>query len=318
MSSQLYRSYSLLVLTMLIWAGGWVSGKLVTTTVPPFTAGFIQYLPASILLLGLTLLTRPKPAHHYGRAQFKGFALLGLTGFFGYSILFFVGVRLTTAGQGVIISGFSPAAVSIFAYILDKEVLDSRWQYFGLVVSFVGIIFVIGIQAVLDFQPSYTLGNLIILASMFSWGLYSAIGKRVTQTVSPLEAITGAAITGTIMFAVGATFEQFWSLPGLQSPLFWFNILYLGVLGSFVGDTLYLQAVSRIGPTRTGVFLNLVPIFGVVLSALILNESIYWSFIIGMILIIAGILIINHRPKSMMNSDSSPIAGARREQTATN
>jgi drug/metabolite transporter (DMT)-like permease len=142
------------------------------------------------------------------------------------------------------------------------------------------------------------IGNLIVLASMFSCGLYSAIGKRVMQTVSPLEAITGAAITGTAIFALGAVAEQFWSLPGLQSPLFWFNILYLGILGSFVGDTLYLQAVNRIGPTRTGVFLNLVPIFGVILSALILSDPIYWTSIVGMVLIIAGILVINHRPKT--------------------
>jgi drug/metabolite transporter (DMT)-like permease len=298
MSSHLYRSYFLLFLTMLIWAGGWVSGKLVTTTVPPFTAGFIQYLAASIPLLGLLLLTRPKSNLHYGRTELKGFVLLGLTGFFGYSILFFVGVRLTTASQGVIISGFSPAAVSICAYILDKEVLESRWQYSGFIVSFVGIIFVIGIQALFIFEPSSMIGNLIVLASMFSWGLYSAIGERVMQKVSPLEAITGAAITGTAIFALGAVAEQFWSLPGLQSPLFWFNILYLGILGSFVGDTLYLQAVNRIGPTRTGVFLNLVPIFGVILSALILSDPIYWTSIVGMVLIIAGILVINHRPKT--------------------
>lgn len=291
-------SYVLLTFTMLVWAGGWVSGKLVTTVVPPFTAGFIQYLPATILLLTVVSSRRSETGHHYGRAEVKGFVLLGLTGFFGYSILFFVGVRLTTAAQGVIISGISPAAVSICAYALDKEVLESRWQYSGFILSFVGIIFVIGIQSLLDFEPSYMVGNLIVLASMFSWGLYSTIGKRVTQTVTALEAIAGAATTGTIMFSVGAVAEQFWSLPGLQSPLFWFNILYLGILGSFMGDTLYLQAVSRIGPTRTGVFLNLVPIFGVTLSALILNDPIYWTFIVGMVLIIAGILVINHSPKS--------------------
>ncbi|RDE13799.1 MAG: hypothetical protein C4K47_05635 [Candidatus Thorarchaeota archaeon] len=308
MPSQIHASYFLLVITMLIWAGGWVSGKLVTTTVPPFTAGFVQYVPASILLSMLLLLTRSKQPHRYGRAELKGFVLLGLTGFFGYSILFFVGVKLTTAAQGVIISGISPAAVAIFAYVLDKEVLDSRWQYLGLMVSFVGIIFVIGIQALLDFQPSYVIGNLIVLASMFSWGLYSAIGKRVMQTVSPLEAITGAAITGTIMFAVGAVAEQFWTQPGMQSPVFWFNILYLGILGSFVGDTLYLQAVKRIGPTRTGVFLNLVPIFGVVLSALILNDPIYWTFVVGMVLIIAGILVINHSPRSTVTASELSVA----------
>lgn len=304
MSSRAYLSYIMLFLTMLIWAGGWVSGKLVTATVPPFTAGFVQYLSASVLLV-LLLLTRPRPSHHFGRTELKGFILLGLTGFFGYSILFFVGIRFTTAAQGVIISGISPAAVFICAYVLDKEVLESRWQYSGFVMGFVGIIFVIGVQALINYQLSYTVGNLIVLASMFSWGLYSAIGKRVMRTVSPLEAITGAAITGTIMFSVGAVLEQFWSLPALQSPMFWFNILYLGVLGSFVGDTLYLQSVSRIGPTRTGVFLNLVPIFGVVLAALILNESIYWNSVLGMILIITGILVINHHPARAERTDAS-------------
>jgi len=298
-SVHVYRSYILLILTMLIWGACWVAGKLAVTAVPPFTAGFFQYLSASVLLLMQLLLVGPRSKPRYGRGDLKAFTLLGLTGIFGYSALFFIGVQFTTASQGSIISGFSPAAVFVFAHLLNRESLDSHWQYLGFLLSFLGVMLVIGIQAFVDFQLPQFVGNVIILGAMFAWGLYSAIGKRVMDAISPLEALTGAVLAGTLMFGVGAIAEQFWSLPGLLQPVFWLNILFIGVMGCYVGDLLYLKSVETIGPTRTGAFLNLVPVFGVILSVIILAEVISWSSLFGMCLIVAGILVINRNRVSV-------------------
>ena len=71
-------------------------------------------------------------------------------------------------------------------------------------------------------------------------------------------------------------------------------MLYLGAFVTFIGFLLYFESIKQIGATKTGGFINLVPVFGTALSFLILSEIIYWTFALGLALVIGGILIINY------------------------
>lgn len=219
--------------------------------------------------------------------------LVGLTGVFGYGVLFLTGMRFTTAAQSAIIAGFNPATVSLFAHIIHKERLARRWQYTGFAVAFIGIVLVVGVQALIDFQLEYLVGNLIILGAMFTWGLYSSVGKEAMKEMSASEVTAAGVMVGCVLFGLGALTEEVWLLPALVDPVFWINVFYLGALVTFVGFLFYFEAIKNLGATRAGGFINLVPVFGTSLSVLILNEPIYWTFILGLMLVICGIVVIN-------------------------
>ena len=294
MTEKPYKYYAMLIIAMAFWGGSWVSAKVTVAIAPPMTIGFFRFFIASILFLALLLITEPKSRLFFKRENLKLLFLVGLTGIFGYGVLFLTGMRFTTAAQGAIIAGFNPATVSIIAHFIHKERLSRKWQYTGFVIAFAGIIFVVGVQAIIDFQMEYLIGNVIILIAMITWGFYSSIGKEAMKTMTPLEVNAGGAIVGSILFGVGALNEQAWTLPAMIDPIFWMNALYLGVFVTFVGFLFYFISIKELGATRSGGFINFVPVFGTLFSALFMPEDpIYWTFGVGLLLVVCGISIIN-------------------------
>jgi drug/metabolite transporter (DMT)-like permease len=207
-------------------------------------------------------------------------------------------MTFTTAAQGTIIAGINPASISLWAHLVHKERLSQRWKYSGFVISFLGIVFVIGIQALIEFRPDYLFGNGLIVCAMIVWGLYSMFGKTAMHTHSSLDATTGGVLFGTALFGTGAVFEQFWIQPALVDPNFWMNVVYMGVFVTFFGFLFYFLGIRNIGATQTSIFINLVPVFGILFSAIILFEVIYWTFLVGLGLVITGVLIINFPERS--------------------
>lgn len=288
------RDYAMLIVAMAFWGGSWVSGKIVVAVAPPMTIGFFRFFTASVLFMLLMFATQASPRYLFSRRYLRILFLVGLTGLFGYGVLFLTGMRFTTAAQGAIIAGFNPVTVSLFAHIIHKERLPRTWQYSGYIIAFLGVIFVVGIQALLDFRIEYVIGNLIILGAMFTWGIYTSIGKEALKELSPLEMNTGGAVIASILFGIGAVCERVWELPALIDPVFWVNALYLGGFVTFISFLFYFTGVDRFGASRASGFINLVPVFGVLFSALILpDEPIYWTFIVGLALVVLGITLVN-------------------------
>lgn len=285
------QDYALLISGMLFWGGSWVSAKILVAMAPPMTIGFFRFLVASALFL--TFLKATGVGFGNLRKHLRWLVLAGLTGIFGYGILFLTGLRFTTAAQGSIIAGFNPTMIALFAHIIHKERLDRRWQYTGFIFSFLGVAIVIGVQALLDFNLSYLIGNLIILCAMATWGLYSSISKAAMKRLSPAEVNAGGVVVGSLLFGTFALFEEPWALVALEDPIFWWNIFFLGFFVTFLGFFFYLRSVDRLGATKTGGFINLVPVFGTLLSVLILRETLHWTFIVGLILVVLGITIVN-------------------------
>jgi drug/metabolite transporter (DMT)-like permease len=296
MSESPFKYYAMLIIAMAFWGGSWVSAKLTVNLAPgmTMTIGFLRFFTASIFFMMLLLITGPRPIRIFRMENLKLLFFVGATGIFGYGVLFLTGMNFTTAAQGAIIAGVNPATVSLVAHIVHHERLSRRWQYSGFVLAFAGVVFVVGIQSLIELNVQYLIGNLFILAAMITWGLYSSIGKEAMKTMTPLEVNTGGALIGTMFFGIGALNEQFWIHPARFEPIFWVNVLYLGIFVTVVGFLFYFISINELGATRAGGFINLVPVFGTLFSALVMpEEAIYWTFGIGLVLVIIGIMIIN-------------------------
>jgi drug/metabolite transporter (DMT)-like permease len=301
--------YILLIFGMIFWGGSWVSAQIVVSVAPPMTVGFFRFLTASLIFLPLLFVTHRESMKTYTFRDIKRFFFLGLIGVFGYGILFLIGMRFTTAAQGSIIAGINPVTVSLLAFLILFERLVPKWRYLGFLFSFFGIVFVVGVQAFLDFQLEYLIGNLILIGAMFTWGLYSILGKSVMKEHTSLETTAMGIFFGTLLFFVGASFEQFWTLPIMYDPTFWFNVLYMGIFVTVLGFFFYFLGMKNIGASKSAVFISLVPVFGTIFSSLLLHEPIYSTFIVGLVLVILGILFINYPRKPKPNNiktDSKP------------
>ncbi|MFX1319309.1 MAG: DMT family transporter [Promethearchaeota archaeon] len=304
------KYYILLVLAMVFWGGSWVSAQVVVSVAPPFTVGFFRFLTASLIFLPLLLVTQHESIRSYTKRDIALFCVLGLIGVFGYGSLFLIGMQFTTATQGSIIAGINPVTVSLLAFLILQERLTPKWRYIGFLFSFLGIVFVVGVQAFLDFQLEYLIGNLILICAMFTWGLYSIFGKSIMKNRSSLETTAMGIFFGTLFFFIGAVLEQFWILPVMYDPTFWLNILYMGIFVTVFGFLCYFLSLKNLGASKSAVFISLVPVFGTLFSFLLLNEAIYPTFIIGLVLVILGILSINYPRKShLVKANIAPESG---------
>jgi drug/metabolite transporter (DMT)-like permease len=292
---------------MIFWGGSWVSAQIVVSVAPPMTVGFFRFFTASLIFLPLFLVTQQKSQRPYTSRDFKLFFVLGLIGVFGYGILFLLGMQFTTAAQGSIIAGINPVTVSLLAFLILQERLTPRWRYIGFLFSFLGIVFVVGVQAFLDFQLEYLIGNVILICAMFTWGSYSILGKSVMKERSSLETTAMGIFFGTPIFFIGALFEQFWTLPIMYDPTFWLNILYMGLFVTVLGFLFYFLGIKNLGASKSAVFISMVPVFGTLFSILLLHEPIHITFLIGLILVIVGILFINY-PRKAQATNGQPSA----------
>jgi drug/metabolite transporter (DMT)-like permease len=299
------KYYIFLILAMIFWGGSWVSAQIVVSVAPPMTVGFFRFFIASLIFLPLLLISQRKSLDTYTARDFTLFFVLGLIGVFGYGILFLIGMQFTTAAQGSIIAGINPVTVSLLAFLILQERLTPKWRYIGFFFSFLGIVFVVGVQALLDFQLEYLIGNVILICAMFTWGAYSILGKSVMKKWSSLETTAMGIFFGTLIFFIGALFEQFWTLPIMYDPTFWLNIVYMGFLVTVLGFLFYFLGIKNLGASKSAVFISMVPVFGTLFSFLLLHEPIYPTFLIGLFLVIVGILFINYPRQAQLIDEST-------------
>lgn len=290
--------YLKLACVALFWGGTFIAGRIVSTEVPHMIAAAGRFLVACAFLLLLAWKAEgglPKLSHQQVRATFG----LGATGIFLYNLCFLAALQRMPAGRSALFVSLSPIITALSMAVLFRERLGlTKW--FGIAIAFFGAAIVLTrgelFQVVHDISASMGSGELFMLAAVGSWTSYTILGKHALQELSPIAATTYASLWGLLLLALGAMTQ----LSQLDtSKLTWqvlSSIAFLGIFGTVIGFVWYYEGVKAIGPARTAVFNNLVPVFGVGLSALMLGESILVSMIVGGLLVITGVMMTN-RPR---------------------
>jgi len=290
------KTYAKLVLTMLFWGGTFVAGKLAAENVGPFSIAFLRFAIASALLLPLTWKSEGR-FPPLSRSQLFRIILLGLIGILLYNVMFYKGLKILEASRASLIIATCPIFITVFSAIFLKEKLTPL-KALGIVVSVCGATIVISkgdIGRIVS--GGLGRGELYIFCCVLSWATYSLIGKDLMKELSPLTAVSYSAAVGAIALFLPACFEGLVGYMAHQSVRDWVCISYLGVFGTVIGFVWYYQAVDRLGPTKAGLFINFVPIFGILCAFAVLREQITFSLAAGAVLVISGVYLTNRNPK---------------------
>lgn len=282
--------YLRLVLVAAMWGGVYVAGRFLALQLPPFTIGALRFLVALAVLLPLVRL-REGALPPLGARERRTMWLLGFTGVFAFSGFFFAGLERIPAGRGALIMALNPIGVALGMWLVFRERLDAtRWLGIALALGGVAVIIARGDPARLlagEIGP----GDLLMLGSVAGWVTYTMIGRQILGRVSVLAATTYATLFGTAMLAVAALFERPWAAIAALGAMGWAALVYIGVFGTVLAFLFYYDGVRRVGPSRTATFINLVPVFGVSLAALVLGEPILASMVVGGVMVIGGVLL---------------------------
>ncbi len=292
-------TYVKLVLCSLFWGGTFIAGRMTAGSMPHMTIAFGRFFVAAILLL-IVAYRIEGGLPRLSRQQFFSTLALGMTGISIYNIFFLAALERMPAGKTALLVSMSPILTAITVSIILKERLGVyRWG--GLILAFIGVITIVTqgdvLHATQGIISAFGWGELCMLTAVVSWVAYTVISRFALRGLSPIAATTYATLFGAAALAVGAAFE----LPRLTPDMLtWKNagaIFYLGSFGSALAFIWFSEGVKKIGPARTVVFTNLVPVFGLLLGYLVLSEPILISMVVGGAIVIAGVALTNQAKK---------------------
>ena len=285
--------YLLLTLANLFWAGNWIVSRALRDELPPVALSFWRWVVALLCLLPLSLphVRRDWPQL---RAAWPWLLLFGALGTGGYNVLVYGGLQYTTAINGTLLNSFIPIMIVLISWLLLGKRLHGR-EVTGIVVSFIGVV---GIVAHGDLQRlrelGLNVGDLWILASVLAWSAYTLLLSRRPQ-VHALAFLTAISVTGLIFLFPFYLWEMAQGRHVIPTPAAIAGVVYTGVFPAFLGYILWNRGVAEVGPARAGLFMHLVPAFGILLSMIFLDETPAPYHAVGIALIFAGIWLNTRR-----------------------
>jgi drug/metabolite transporter (DMT)-like permease len=281
---------SLVVVSMIIWGGSWVSGKVIADVLPAETLTFWRFLINLVSFVPILVLLR-QPIKLNRSASV--YILLGSVCMGLYLYLFFKGLTYGFAGVGgVMVSTMVPLATFIFSVILLKQKLV-RKDYIGLALGLIGGCILLEIWS-LDWNNLFISGNIYFLLCAVLWALLTICSQKAAEWVSPL-------VFSFFVYAFCSVLYFFLALPkeilGVfkQGSFFWLNMLYLAIISSTLATTVYFFASSRLSSYKASSFVFLVPFSALMLSWIFLGEVPKISTITGGLTALAAVYLINVR-----------------------
>lgn len=287
-----WRILLLLLLPPLLWAGNFIAGRAISAAVPPVTLSLIRWSIAFTCLLPFALRPFLRDRVHYYQYRWH---ILGtaITGVATFNLLVYWGLHTTSATNGIILNSFIPFLVAIFGFLFYQRTLPAS-QLMGLLVSLTGVLIVVShgelqVLLALAFAP----GDVIIFLAMVFWALYTLWLKEIPAFIHRTGLMLCQVIIALIFLLPLALWEQQFSTVNLENPQTLWILGYIGIFPSVIALLAYSKAVTLVGSVRASVFIHAMPIFGSILSTLLLREAFHLYQFLGMLTIFTGIWLAN-------------------------
>ena len=280
----------MLVATMALWGGTWPVGRVVSAAVGPWTAALLRFAMAGGALVLICILQGGMRMLRVPSALVPRLFLLGASGIFGYSFLFFTGLQTTDASRAGLVVGFTPACIALSAALMAR-----RWPaplaMAGILISLLGVSVVISRgNPLILLRGEVRPGDLMILGCVFCWTAYTLLARRVMLEVPPLVAVTWSCLMGAALILPFAFHAGFLGEVRHIKGTVWTGLVYLGVPATSLAYCGYYHAIRRIGGVASGIFINLVPLFALLFGWLFLYERPRASELAGGLLVISGVI----------------------------
>ena len=275
------------VIVAVIWGMTFLSIKVALREFGPMSLSLFRFVVASILLALLMVITRVE-----FRVAWRDVPLLSLSSIVGVTLYFYFennGIMRLTASESSLIIGAIPV-VTLLVEILLFRTRPPMLVVVGIILSFVGVALIV-LRS--ESTTSSPLGYLFMVGAVLSWVAYGFITKPLSGrypmlTITFWQMLIGAI--GSIPFA--AMERQVWT--GLSTTAL-LNAAFLGILGSALGYWLYIIVLEHLGPGRSSVFINLIPVVSVAASYVILGERLGPLQLVGAAIVVTGVYLASGR-----------------------
>ena len=262
--------------------------KIPLSTVDPLALSSIVYI-----ISGLGLIPFARASFRMdNRKDYLWILVVSLLGAVAAPALLLYGLQQTEASDASILTNGEVIFTIILAAAFFGEKPKGRIGAFAVGLVIAGLFI-----ATTDLQLSETIlqfnaGNLMILGSMFFWAVDNNISRRLTTRIHPAKiAMVKSLVGGLILLGIAVLVGKWPEFTTIE-PNLWLIIVPMALSGFGGALLLFLQGIKRIGTVKTMTIFSLTPIFGIVIAAIVLGESITILQGIATAIIIVGILLV--------------------------
>lgn len=271
---------------VLIWSISFVATKIALTSFPPLLLGLVRFGLASMFLGSLPAIRKQIVVPD--RKDLAKLALSGLMGITVYFSLENVGVKYSTAADAALIIASYPA-ITMSLEMLIYRTRFPMTSFIGVGMSAVGVYLIITAGGFVHSATDRLAGDVLLILAGFVWSVYNFITRGVVSRYS-MTTITFYQVTaGAIGFLPLILLEtDRWTVPKTDAVL---AVTYLALFCSLTAFGLYAYGLRRVRSAHAVILMNMVPVFGVLFSFLILHEEIHLKQVTGGLITITGVLL---------------------------
>ena len=288
----LTNPHFLLTLTSIFWAFNTVAGRAAVGEVSPLLIVSVRWFFVSIIL---SILCRNQLIETWSilNKKIKWLIFMGLFGFTGFNSAYYVAAHDTIAINLGLVQGTMPAFIIIIAWIWLKDKINFT-QFLGVLITFIAVLIVVcsgNFNALIELELNS--GDIVMIFACTLYAIY-AVGLRKKPKISALPLLTFFAYIAFLGSFPGLIYEIYSNqliLPGQK------GFIILGVIiifPSFLAQIFFMKGVEKIGPSRSGLFTNLVPVFSSLLAVFFLGEEFQFFHLLSLIMIFIGIYLFEY------------------------
>ncbi len=293
--------YFCLVLAMMLWASTFIALKLAFRIYDPMVVIFGRMAVASLCALFFPFVFKNI---RFRMKDIKYIAFMVICEPCLYFIFEAKALVHTSAAQAGMITSMMPLMVAIGAWLILKERLTFR-TCIGFFIAVMGALWLSLASKASSHGPNPLLGNFLEFMAMVCASGYALSLKKLTDQYSPLFLTFIQAFAGAVFF-FPALFLPGTQLPVQAEPLPLVAILYLGSVVTLGAYGSYNYGVSKIPACQATAFINLIPVFSLIMSAMVLGERFSSVQYMAATLVFIGV-ILSQDFKGTIQADPAPL-----------
>ena len=290
-------SHLRLIGMVLLWGASWPAGRMVAQHMPPLAASGLRFVLAALVLLPWMYMAGGMgQLKTWSARRWLGMAAAAVTGVFGDASFFLSGLQHLPASKAALVITLNPVVTLLLAAWIFKERLN-RTIGLGMLVAAIGAALVISHGNPLRLLSSGVgVGELMILGCVVCWVSYTLIGRAILTGVDALSTTAVTSTMGAIMLLLASLVVE--GPQGMASVAnaggtAWGALLFLAWGSTALAYAWYFDGVKALGAGAASGYITLVPVIGVICSALWLGEQVDASMLVGGALAVAGTAVMN-------------------------
>ncbi|MBB3945985.1 drug/metabolite transporter (DMT)-like permease [Rhizobium skierniewicense] len=287
------KAYLVLIIATLCWGGNAVAGKMAVGHISPMVLTSLRWTIAVALITAISLpqLVRDWPVV---KTRLPYFFALGAIGYTCFNATLYTALKYTSAVNVAVIQAVIPTVIFAFNFALFRTRIFIG-QIVGFILTITGVALLASRGDLISLLAlKVNIGDAIMLLAVLAYAIYTVMlrwkPKVNWRTLMAIPAV--AALMSSLPLLLWEVSQNTAVWPDAKG---WMITVYTALFASLIAQIFFILGVERIGPNRAGLFINLIPVFGTLLSVMILGETLHPYQIFALLLTLGGIAVAERK-----------------------